>query len=286
MLRRFLQGSSPVFLLSGRHQIRMVRFKVVIIFFILTGWGGSQLIQSTPPRVVVAQPTPVQAAEVKQSAPAQPVQTVTVTAAQPPQGTPGVALMTPRMRPTCSVSPNYSGAVSPVNLGVYGEGLAAIRENTSYYQLHADTANDAKKLISICGPQHEYAAQTNYSLNWSYALRADEAGLCRVVGAKVGVRTSMLLPNRQESGNESEQFAVSWRSIMAGLEAHELGHVALAEQYGARLLTSLQSYPAGDCYTMGPAVSVAANDVANQLKTAQMSYDTATSHGATQGAHW
>lgn len=257
---------------------------MVVIFLVIAIGLGTQLTQPTPAQAgVVAGVQTSKPVEVKKPTATQ-ASAPTVTAPSAMTPTPAVVTPTPVATPSCQMNGNYQSSPSPVNLGSYEQGLVVLRDPVSYYQVYGDTRSEVNSQIRACGPQHEYAGQTGYSLNWSYALRADETGLCRVVSAKVGVHTTMLLPDRQLSGNESRRFSSAWQSFAAGLRVHEFGHVTLAEQYGARLLASLQSYPAGDCYSMGPGVEAVANGVATQLNSAQINYDGMTNHGVSQGA--
>lgn len=278
-MERISQGISPVFLLSDNYQLRMVRLDMVATLAALASCLFLQISQSsyayTPPVHTTAQTqsqpaeiaTPVQPPAPQETAPA--VQGVSVAAA-------------PR---ACVPNLSYS-APAPLSLSGTGEGLTVKRQGPHYYQVFGDDMATLRSQIRSCGPAGEFAGETSHTINWSYALRADETGLCRVVGVRIGVHTSMLLPSRQVSGTESASLMSTWNALESGLSTHEFGHVTLAETYGARLVETLQAYPAGDCYTMSASVDARARSVVSEMKSAQSQYDHATRHGATQGASW
>ena len=273
----FLQGIGPVFSFFTDYRFRMVRFEMALTFLVMATCVFTQAIDTTLPPVAVAAATTGKVKVATTTAPETPVQ-VTVPASEPtPIVSPTITPVTPP--PACSPSSTYTSTPAVIALGSYGEGLTTLR-STSYYRVYGSNRSEVITQMLQCGASREYGGEASYAISWSYALRAGDDGLCRVVAGKVGVRTSVLRPDGEVGGGITH----SWQSMIAGLSAHETGHVALAEQYGARMLASLQNYPAGDCYTMGSGVEMTANSVANQLKSAQSSYDLATSHGASQGA--
>lgn len=281
MKERILQGISPVFLLSHDYHLRMVRLEMAATFIALMSCLS---LQMTPP--TYAQTTPQISTT---QAPSTPAEIATpVIPSQPPAPAPvaqPAAVEQPATRP-CVPNNNYSARPAAIDLGSVTEGLVAVREAPYSYQIFGSSLATLRAQIGSCGPAGEFAGQASYTINWSYALRADETGACRAVGIKVGVRTSMILPYRQETGTENASFLASWQALLSGLSTHEYGHIALSESYGERLLGALQNYPAGDCYTMNQGVEAAAQAIVGELKSAQGHYDASTAHGATQGAAW
>ena len=278
MKKRILQGMSPVFLLSHDYRFRMVRLDMVTTFAALMSCLFLQMAQpsyaQTPPQISTTQ-TPAQTTEI--ATPIQPVPTA-----------PAVQTVAEEPAPTRACIPNKGHTAYPaqIDLGSIEPGLTAIRQGPYYYQVFGSDLAILRTQMMACGPAGEFAGQASYTINWSYALRADETGACRVVGVKVGVRTSMILPYRQETGSENASFLATWQALSSGLSTHEYGHVTLSESYGERLLGALQNYLPGDCYTMNQGVEAAAQAIVGQLKSEQAHYDATTAHGATQGAAW
>lgn len=282
MMRMFLQGSSPVFLLVSSPQRQTARFKLAALL-VAVSVGASVHLSPTPPA-----PATVVAGKTQANKPASVPQPTAqqVNAAPEPKVLQAATSIPTTVAPEArACRANYSyHAPAQAPLGAYGLGLTVLRDAVSYYQVYGYTYSDIRNQIRACGPLHEYAADSSYSINWSYALGADETGSCRAVGVKVGVHTAVLLPYREETGSDSRELLNSWQRFSDSLRLHENGHVALAEQYASQLLYNLQAYPAGDCYTMGPGVEAMANGLMNQLERAQAQYDSTTNHGATQGA--
>ena len=265
MLKKFWQGISPVFCSPKVHHFRVVRFEMVMTLLVMM---TCLAVQSFDYRMAQAH-QPIVAATPPKLAPV-----------QTPHTTENA--LTP-------AAEEVSGSIEviskqPIDLGSYGEGLTIVRDGAQYYQVYGDDRSTLQGQLRQCGPQHEYAADASYHINWSYALRGDESGVCRVVGVKVGVRTGMILPFRATSGNEPASLLAAWQAFSNSLKIHEDGHTQLAEQYAAQLLYRLQNYQPGDCYTMGSGVEATANGVMGQLRSAQAQYDTGTNHGVTQGA--
>lgn len=260
----------------------MVRLEMVLTFLVMAMCAFAQLVDPTSVRATTSAASSGKVAGATTNA----VEAKDPTPEVQPTAAPVVAQSQVVAPPTpaCQANTSYRSNPPAVILGNYGEGLTILREAPSYYQVFGGTAAEVRAQIHRCGPTGEFAGQSGYAINWSYALRADETGLCRVAGIKVGVRTSVILPYRAADGSVNAGFDTSWQVFVNGLTSHEYGHVALAEQYGSRLLSSLQNYPAGDCYTMSPGVEVTANGIAAQLNSAQGQYDAATTHGVSQGA--
>ncbi len=281
MFEKLKQGIGPVFLLpqfSHDHH-RMVRFEMVMTLLVMATCAAIQSFDYTSAQAQtqttsLAVQTPA-TEHTQQSSNVDPAPQASTVASTP---TTMPAPATPHCRPTANASS------AAVNLGSYGEGVTVLRDAPTYYQVFGNEQSTVRSQVAACGPTGEYAADASYNLNWSYALRADETGLCRVVGIKVGVRTSMVLPYRAVSGNEAASLVAKWAAFSAALTAHENGHTAIAEQYAARMMYSLQTFPAGDCYAMSPSVDATANSVVAQLRAAQSQYDSLTRHGGAQGA--
>lgn len=284
MFARIRQGIDPVFLLSkspSYHQLRMVRFEMMMTLLVMM---TCLMVQSLDHSTTQAY-QPIAAGVPTKTAPVQTTQAteVAVTPAAG-QGDATAAVLPKRSLVISTCQPAPSVARRAIDLGSYGEGLTIVRDGAQYYQVYGDDRSTLQGQLRQCGPQHEYAADASYHINWSYALRGDESGVCRVVGVKVGVRTGMILPFRATSGNEPASLLAAWQAFSNSLKIHEDGHTQLAEQYAAQLLYRLQNYQPGDCYTMGSGVEATANGVMGQLRSAQAQYDTGTNHGVTQGA--
>ena len=282
------QGRAPAFLLYADPYTRRIRFELVMTLLVMVACAVMTIAAPTETHVLAAttqdktavsrqasRPTPAE--ETPQQTPAAGQEQ---SQAPAPTATPAAARVVQR---ACIPNGSYSSAPAPLALSGRAPGLSVSHEGPYYYQVFGSNASEVRSQLLTCGPRGDFAGDASYSLNWQYALiRPEGSESCVPTGVKVGLRTQVLLPSR----DGSLPLAREWNAFSAGLATHESGHVALSGQYASRLYATLQNYPPGDCYTMGPQVEAAARSVANELKAAQAQYDAATSHGAAQGARW
>ncbi len=169
-------------------------------------------------------------------------------------------------------------------------GLTQVVDPTSQYQIYGTNGTQLRTEIQQCAPnlsvgtQAEFTSETNYQINWSYSYTILGNDMCQATKPKVGVHISMVLPLWQPNSSATQTFVNQWQSFISNLTIHENGHVALDEQYANQMVSDLQNYPVMSCDILQQSVTNTLNNDVLALNIANDQYDTATNHGATQGA--
>lgn len=178
----------------------------------------------------------------------------------------------------------YQLSLSSASAGLHTQTGAATQ-----YQVYGNTASELRDQIQRCAPgangstSAEFTGQTEYSLGWQYTIAANDTG-CTLTDVKVSLYTAVILPYWQTPNAAATGLAGRWQAFMTGLTTHEQGHVALDTTYANRILDSLNSLGTQSCDTIDASAKAVAANGATALEQANDSYDTATNHGATQGA--
>lgn len=283
MKKQVQQGRRPVFLSFDDPLIKNVRFESVMTLLVLAVCAALSAVTPHPVSAQVSVTQTNTRAAVQSAFDAKPEaqESQTDAPAENTASTPAAAPQS-QSRP-CQPNYSYSPRPAPLDISSRAPGLYVSTEGPYYYQVFGNSQAEVKTQLHACGPRDDFAGDASYSVNWIYALiRSEGSELCVLTSVKVGLRTQMLLPLR----DNSLPLSYEWNNFSAGLAAHEQGHMSLSQQYASQLYTTLQNYPAGDCYTMSSVVEATAQQIVRELGAAQLRYDSATAHGATQGASW
>jgi predicted secreted Zn-dependent protease len=203
-----------------------------------------------------------------------------------------LTVSTPQIIPTpTSCTPDTYTPPSALDLANAQPGLTQTVDAPSQYQIYGYSSSQIESQIRQCAPNvsstaasAEFAAETEYRLNWQYDVVVNGAGQCSLSNVKVGSHISMVVPLWRPSQYAAAGLAQQWQSFATGLLTHEDGHVVIDKQYAATLLADLQAFPATDCSSIGQLVTYLVNADVGVLNQANDNYDAATNHGATQGA--
>ena len=178
---------------------------------------------------------------------------------------------------------------SQLNLEYAADGLITQNDAPVHYEIFGNTADMLRSQIRSCGPgatgpaNAEFTGQTDYNLDWQYTT-AQSGSACTANDVKVGLHTAIALPVWQPTTTAASGLAQRWRNFDAGLLTHEQGHITIDKAYAAKLATDLDNLGSIPCNQMNGRVNALVNTDTALLDQANDSYDTATSHGATQGA--
>jgi predicted secreted Zn-dependent protease len=181
-----------------------------------------------------------------------------------------------------------SPAPSALNLLNLPDGLTNITEAPALYKIFGNTATQIRSQIRACAPHSDtgevFAGETSYTLTWQYVALTADNGLCTISHLKIGLHVSMSLPAWSPSAQTTNGLASQWQNFIRSLTTHENGHVSLNTQYAGQLLNDLQNTPAVDCGTLNATVQTKARTALANLDAANVTLDSQTDHGATQGA--
>jgi predicted secreted Zn-dependent protease len=131
--------------------------------------------------------------------------------------------------------------------------------------------------------QH-WDAYTDWDVSWSYPYSRTDAK-CSAGPVQATVAITFTFPTWHIPKGTHPDVIGKWNDYMDSLEAHENGHkeIAIAAAYAVvEILEALPAYPS--CSELELAADNAAQDVLQQYRQREATYDQTTDHGATQGA--
>lgn len=189
--------------------------------------------------------------------------------------------------PKCVPLTSYAQPAAPSSTSV-SSGLNQLPTQIVNYTVYGNTKDQISIQLHTCSPVSHagvrYAASTDYSINWSFKYQSDEAGICKVSSAYVGLHIIKVMPRWQPTSTNA-QLSNSWKAFYANLDHHENGHANLDRQYAERILSELQNLSPTTCDTINANANARANALIAELNRANDHYDATTSHGSTEGAN-
>jgi predicted secreted Zn-dependent protease len=189
--------------------------------------------------------------------------------------------------PNCS--PLAFGTPAQLDLASTPDSLSVQADQATPYRIYGNTADDLRTQIKRCAPDAagsadaEFAAQTDYSLTWQYSVVVNNTS-CTLTDVKVGLHTAMALPVWQPTSAATPGLAGRWQTFANSLATHEQGHADIDKTYAAKLLSDLNNMSPVPCDAITADASTVVGADVLALNQANDTYDTATNHGATQGA--
>jgi len=252
--------------------------RIVLLALLALAIGGALYLSTSPrTRMVSAQQSTTQASSAIAATTVKPATATT----QP------VPAYTPTPVPSCT--PLTSNAATALDLTSAPAGVNLQNDAPAQYRIYGNTASDLRAQIQRCAPGvsgstgSEFTGQTDYYLNWQYTVIAAGSG-CSLANIRVGLHTTVALPYWQPTGGAVSGLAGRWQTFINGLTAHEQGHVDIDKTYAADLYQDLENLGTIPCNTVAANVQTITSSNSAALDNANDAYDTATSHGATQGA--
>jgi hypothetical protein len=145
---------------------------------------------------------------------------------------------------------------------------------------------------SLAGVRMEYydvaspgghMGRTEWHLSYTYRPRAGTSG-CAVASVDTKLDLKVRLPRLTAPGGGERQQR--WDRYLAGLQAHEAGHVQIARDFESNLKRNLLGVAASDCGSLDQAVRSRFDQMLQQTNQRDRDYDAQTNGGATQGARF
>lgn len=132
--------------------------------------------------------------------------------------------------------------------------LAEVRSDVRYrlYPVHGGSLAEVWRDIGRQGPHQRHRglyaqALAEIRYGWNIAYRR-EGRTCRVGGATVTVKVTIVLPDWAEKARAAAPLQAAWRRYIAAVRAHEEAHLAMALRTAAALdRLAGTAPPAGDC---------------------------------------
>lgn len=152
-----------------------------------------------------------------------------------------------------------------------------------YYDVHGRTARELAEDMRRRGPQNgRFFGEAESPLRWSWRTRADGMG-CRTSSASVVVRSEITLPRWTPPADTAPGLYAQWKTFLAALETHEVGHKNISARNARTMLSALQNLT-GLCNSLDTERRRITDGTLARVREEQSQYDADTRHGVTQGA--
>lgn len=165
---------------------------------------------------------------------------------------------------------------------------AEVAETLDYdhYDIRANPNRQLGSLLNDASPFKEngriFHAKTKWNIRWSFSLRNNGAGVCKVEAVSVALKTKVTLPRLMgDSARQQGQFA----RYYAALKHHELGHHQIAQEAAMAVSENLSSLAGNSsCADLSKIANAAAQQTVDGYNNKNRLYDIKTDHGKSQGA--
>jgi predicted secreted Zn-dependent protease len=157
--------------------------------------------------------------------------------------------------------------------------------NISYYDIHGRTAQELVMEMRQLGPKSAAGAffgETLSPMHWEWRSKS-YGGSCELTNLQVHVVSNMTLPRWTPPADTVPGLAEQWRTFLAALETHEIGHQDISARGARDVERALQRYT-GNCATLASDVRRVTDPIMERVRVEQIQYDATTRHGMTQGA--
>lgn len=189
--------------------------------------------------------------------------------------------------PDCQKSSGFADPIADKAVASR-QGLSETPTVIHQYQINGNSIASINAQIYRCTPvvtsEGHFAGSTQYAISWAYTYTQNDNGFCSIDNANVTLATSQILPYWLASAGTANATRTKWQNFRAHLVEHENGHVALARQYANNILRDIQTSNNLDCDNLTQVVDGRIQSNLRALASANIDYDSSTSHGSTQGA--
>lgn len=155
---------------------------------------------------------------------------------------------------------------------------------TAYYTVNGNSTRQIVEQMLSCAPQYEQGsiAVTLSQASIAYDLTEKDNGICRVINPRIGIKTTVALPEWKNS-NTNETLEKKWNTFAKNIAFHENGHVSIDAQYGQKMYTAISTTADENCTTINQTVKTKLMGLKKAMDAANAQYDKETEHGHTQG---
>lgn len=186
--------------------------------------------------------------------------------------------------PTCNpVQPSNPAALQ---ISTASPGLKTNSEDL-YYEIFGNNISDLSGQLHTCGPKtggESFAGITLDYINWSYLMKFDADGSCRVDSATAGVNVRIYYPKWDAREKASASTIDRWDNMISSLRLHEEGHRQIDYDGGRELLNTISTITGTSCDEVQQKVNSQTKLVTDKISERNEEYDNKTNHGESQGA--
>jgi len=152
----------------------------------------------------------------------------------------------------------------------------------SFYAVAGDSAEALRKSLDAAA-QGSFDAETEWTMTWTFRYRR-APGYCELDAADVDLAIVVRLPRTDEAAL-APALRQRWADYVSALEAHEMGHAARETAVARAYAAALEDAAAdSDCSRLGSVLNTLGQSYLDQGRASDTAYDSATGHGATEGA--
>ncbi len=133
-------------------------------------------------------------------------------------------------------------------ISIPAQAEPVISKSYSYFRIGGRTAEDLDKELERHGPvtktsghRHPGATEIKFGGEVTYVERG---GRCSVGGAKVTLRTHIILPRWSNGGKAEKDLRFIWGTLSSDIKRHEERHAEIARNYARMLEQELLALPA------------------------------------------
>lgn len=159
--------------------------------------------------------------------------------------------------------------------------------NYEYYTIKGVTKDQLNSEMKQGGPVDDhgnhYFGWTIWHVSWSYTY-SQINNTCSTGPVDVSVEITYYLPSWNPPSSAPLSLIIEWAAFYGALELHEQGHRDIGAQAGEAVLDALESLGSySSCTKLEEEADALGEEILTRFREIEISYDTETNHGETQG---
>ena len=180
----------------------------------------------------------------------------------------------------------------PVALAICNQACYAepqVSETINYYDVSGADASEVKASLDRNGPVspaegRRHHAYTHWYISWRYQYR-QPTGRCAIASVSTDVKVTIDFPRLKTDATTPEALTISFARYVEKLMLHERGHVQNAITFARKIESGIRALGTeSNCETLQDVANALGRALIEEAKQADIDYDSATRHGASQGA--
>jgi predicted secreted Zn-dependent protease len=178
----------------------------------------------------------------------------------------------------CRIRRLFGGALFLLLIPAIATAEPAINKTYSYFRIGGRTAEDLDRELEKRGPmtrstghRHPGATEIKFGGEVTYVERE---GRCAVGGAKVTLRTHLILPHWSNRRRSEKDLAMIWDALSADIKRHEERHAEIARNHARMLERQLKALPANkSCQALEQRVAETTRRILESHDRDQLRFD-------------
>jgi predicted secreted Zn-dependent protease len=185
---------------------------------------------------------------------------------------------------------NREPGLTEIGVKVSAEQGPEVSIDYVYYKIKGATANELRTQMDQLGPVdifgHRHDMYTKWDAYWSYPYSQEEGG-CTTGPIEVRTTITFTFPTWEPPPDTSAELVDQWNGYLKLGQLHEDGHKEIALEAGREILRALQAVTAhASCDLLEQEVDQKGQELLEQFRQKEVTYDQRTDHGATQGVRF